>query len=240
MEQGETAATAARDDGNGTGSARGWATGLSLTGAAVLFLMLRLFAITRYDWHTAFAIADTIQFDDAPTVIIGTLMADRLISGLALMLLLPVAVVHQSRLGLRDRGHDGHIAWLITLVVATIALVLTYRAWWLLAGAVIIGALLTLALRTRERGTGRTAALWVMRRVGLLTVLAALVVAATVRTPWVPLERITTSGGVVEGYVLETPAGFLKVLRRDERAMVVIETAGVTSRHECEDGHCRS
>lgn len=236
MERGGTAAGA--DTGHGTGRAHGWATGLSLTGAAVLFLMLRLFAITRYDWHTAFAIADTIQLDDAPTVIIGTLMADRLISGLVLMLLLPVAVVHQSRLGLRDRSHDGHLAWLITLIVPTIALVLTYRAWWLPGGALVIGALLALALRTRERGTGRTAALWVMRSVGPLTVLAALVVAATVRTPWVPLERIATAGGVVEGYVLETPPGFLKVLRRDERAIVVVETSGVTSRHECEDEHC--
>ncbi|HEY3682707.1 MAG TPA: hypothetical protein VGL93_06685 [Streptosporangiaceae bacterium] len=225
-------------EGDGGGASRGWATGLSVTGAAVLFLMLRLFAITRYDWHTAFAIVDTIQFDDAPSVVLGTLMADQVISGSVLMLLLPFAVVRQTRFGLRDRSHDGHLAWLITLVVATLALVVTYRAWWLLGGAAVIAAVLVVLLRTRDRGGGRTAVLWIMRQIGVLTVLAALVIAATVRTPWVPLERIATKAGVIQGYVLETPSGYLKVLSRDEREMVIVETSDVTSRHECEDERC--
>lgn len=59
-----------------------------MTGVAALFVVLRLFAVARYDWHTAFSVADTIQLDDAPTIVIGTLMADRWVSGGVLVVLL--------------------------------------------------------------------------------------------------------------------------------------------------------
>lgn len=211
-----------------------WTTGLSLTGAAALFLALRLFAVAHYDWHTAFAVADTIQLDDAASVVIGTLMADRLISGAALMIMLPIAVVRQTR-----QGNAGNLAYLITLAVATIALVRTYGAWWVPVGAAVLAGLLLLALRERRQETGGTVARWLTRRLGLVTVIAALVVAATVRTPWAPLERIATTEGTVYGYVLDTPPGYLKVLVRADREMVTLETAKVTGRVECPDEHCR-
>lgn len=212
-----------------------WATGLSVTGVAALFVVLRLFAVARYDWHTAFSVADTIQLDDAPTVVIGTLMADRWVSGGVLVVLLPLVVIHQVRLGRPSRENAGHLGWLLIVAVYAVALVWTYRLWWVPAGAAAVGAALTALLAMRRRDRGGQLADWLVRRVGVVTVLAALVVAATVHTPWTPLERITTTTtGPVEGYVLDTTPGFLKVLLRDEHDFVIVDTADVTSRTECE------
>src|SRR5690349_17205437 len=61
-------------------------TGSALTGAAVLFVLLRLLAVSHYDWHTAFALLHTLELDDAPGLFLGTFMADDRISTVLLMI----------------------------------------------------------------------------------------------------------------------------------------------------------
>jgi hypothetical protein len=54
--------------------------GSALTGAAILFVLLRLFAVAHYDWHVAFALLHTLELDDAPALSLGTFMANSHIS----------------------------------------------------------------------------------------------------------------------------------------------------------------
>jgi hypothetical protein len=71
-----------------------------------------------------------------------------------------------------------------------------------------------------------------VRRIGLTALLAALVLAVLVRTPWVPLERIETGDGVVLGYVVDSEPGFHKVLTEEERELLILSDAEVDRREE--------
>ncbi|GIG63947.1 hypothetical protein Pen01_02420 [Phytomonospora endophytica] len=208
----------------------GWQTGLSLTGAAVLFLVLRLFAVTGYDWDTAFAVADAVDIGDAPSVVIGTFMADPEITAALLMLLVPLSLVHLARLGRPRWENAGNQVLLVVELVLLAALVLGLRMWW--AGAVAAGltALLGMLVLGGRKGRHHRLALWSVRRVGPAAGVAVLVMAAVVQTPWVPRERIETTSGPVTGYVLEVEPGFLRVLTGGERRFVTIDTADVTGR----------
>ena len=69
------------------------------------------------------------------------------------------------------------------------------------------------------------------RRIGLvhLAGAAVLVIAAFIPTPWVPLERITTTSGEVQGYVLSVDSGYLNVLTEDHEFRILL-SGDVTSR----------
>lgn len=218
------------DDQSEQGDGR-WLTGLSVTGAALLFLVLRLLAVTRYDWPTAFSVINSINIDDAPGVVVGTLMADVQISAAALIVLLPLAIVHQLRLGRGPRTAGG-LSWLITCAVFAIALTITFRAWWFVVTLAAVTALLAFLLWGPKREFGHRAAQWLVHKMAGVSVAAALVVAATVTTPWVPLERITTRQGTLEGYVLDTPSGYLEVLTEPGRRTTILESSEVENRVE--------
>jgi len=96
------------------------AKGLSATGVAGLFLLLRLFAITDYDWNAAFSVVGTLGLDDVVPMVIGTLMASPLLGGIALAVLLPEAVVRQIRLGRPSWTTAGNLAWLVTVALFTV------------------------------------------------------------------------------------------------------------------------
>ncbi|MFF0742427.1 hypothetical protein ACFYVL_18705 [Streptomyces sp. NPDC004111] len=67
---------------------RGW-SGLTLTTAAFLFLLLRLFAVSGYQWHTAFAVLHTLDLEDSIGIVLGTVMADSVVAAVLLAVLLP-------------------------------------------------------------------------------------------------------------------------------------------------------
>lgn len=209
-------------------------TGLSLTGAAVLFLALRLFAVTGYDWHTAFAVAETLGIDDAATIVVGSLMAEPVAAGAAVALTAALAIVHQWRMRREGQAHLGRLALLVAVVVFGAALVVSYGMWWVPACTALIAAVLALLLHLRRRDRWRRVAGWIVARTGAVVVLAILIMAATVRTPWVPLERIETDEGTVYGYVLDTSPGFLKVLDEEHHRLEILVSTDVTSRVELE------
>ncbi|MBB5911953.1 hypothetical protein BJY24_000820 [Nocardia transvalensis] len=214
-------------------SSTAWATGLSVTGGAVLFMILRLLAVSNYDWRHAFLVAGTIDIGDAPAVVAGTLMADPAITGVALALIVPVMVIHQIHLGRPTSGNSGNLAMVIIVVVATLALVWTYRTWWILLGAVVVAAALLVLLGAgRRNARGQRFAHWILHRTGAVMILATLLVAAAVRVPWMPLEHIDTRTGAVSGYVLETAPGFVKILREEDRDIMIVNTGDIVSRHE--------
>ncbi|WP_433547770.1 hypothetical protein ACQPZG_23900 [Streptomyces sp. CA-294286] len=67
---------------------RGW-SGLTLTTGAFLFLLLRLFAVSDYQWHTAFAVLHTLDLEDSIGIVLGTVMADSVAAAVLLSVLLP-------------------------------------------------------------------------------------------------------------------------------------------------------
>lgn len=209
-------------------------TGLTWTGIAALFLVLRMMAVVHWHWRAAFSVADTINLDDVLTIVVGTAMADELISTVAVIILFPVLLARLIRQRHQGHPYGGTALGLLTVTAFTVALVWTFHAWWLPPVLLLLAGGLYVLVRERYRNPGGRVARWLIARVGLVTVGVLLVGAAVMHTPWVSLERIETAHGTLYGYVLDTPPGYLKVLTAGERELVILETATVTGREELE------
>ncbi|MEU5690447.1 hypothetical protein [Actinosynnema sp. NPDC020468] len=203
--------------------------GSSLTAAAVLFVLLRLLAVAHYDWHTTFALLHTLDLEDAPGLFLGTFMADERISSALLVLLVPLMAFY----GVATRSRA--VPLVVTVLVAfLVAHVLTYHHWWVPAAAVVLAAALAVVARRHREGE-RGPASFVLHRIGWIVGGLALVVAAVVATPWLPRERVETTTGTIEAYVVETSPGFLKVLQADDREFRILRDDDVRSRVELSD-----
>ncbi|MFK4066907.1 hypothetical protein [Streptomyces sp. NPDC029674] len=240
------------ETGPGTGTkteADGQGAGLTVTTAAFTFLLLRLFAVSGYDWHTAFAVLHTLDLDDTIGLVLGTVMADSFASVLFLALLLPVAVlrlVMEAR-ALREARNRARAAGrraerpdlagamlLLIAVVAVVAYIGTFHSWWVLLLMVgVCGVVLGIGYGVQAGGRLQRAAFWATRHLVALTGLAMLLGAATITTPWVPLERIELGGAKgLRGYVMQAEPGFLKVLTEKEREFLILTDDDVRSREE--------
>jgi hypothetical protein len=68
---------------------------------------------------------------------------------------------------------------------------------------------------------------------------AMLLGAATISTPWVPLEWIAMRDGKeVQGYVLQAEPGFLKVLTEHERTLLILTAAAALGAAPLERVRC--
>ena len=204
-----------------------------LGSAAVLFVLLRLLAVSHYDWHTAFALLHTLDLDDAPGLFLGTFMADTRISSVLLIVALPFTFLYlvATRVD-RKRVNFGGTLLMVVLVALLISHVKTYHYWWVPIGAAALGAVLVLLERAHRHPRLRDPITFLLRRSGATSVVTALAVAAVVATPWVPLERVETTSGTHEYYVVDTPPGFLKVIGADDREFEILRTDEVESRTE--------
>jgi hypothetical protein len=213
--------------------------GSALTGAAILFVLLRLLAVSHYDWHTAFALLHTLDLDDAPGLFLGTFMADYRISSVLLVLALPFTVFYLAATWKKGKRGRSMVAPLLVVLVVLIALLVshvsTYHSWWLPPTVVVLSVLLVLLERADRKSLFNGPLSFVLRRFGALVVGAALVVAAVVSTPWVPLERLETTSGTADYYVVEVSPGFLKVLGADDREFKILRDDEVRSRTELAD-----
>jgi hypothetical protein len=232
---------------------RGWSSGLTLTTAAFLFLLLRLFAVSGYQWHTAFAVLHTLDLDDSIGLVLGTVLADTVVAAVLLVVLLPafffrvaggfLLAARMRKEGEADPDARFDMAGIVMLSIAVAgmtAYVLSFGTWWLpLASVLVTAAMVGLGVLTRgAHGQVGEASRWAGRHVmGLVmgaAVLAMLISAAVVRTPWMPLERVVVAGHAqpLRGYVLEAEPGFLKFLTEEEREFLIIRDADVESREE--------
>ncbi|WP_267243034.1 hypothetical protein [Streptomyces sp. PR69] len=127
---------------------------------------------------------------------------------------------------------------LLSALVAVSAHVWTFHAWWLPLIAVAVGVLLfAIGYGTKAGGRLQRLALGTGRRLGLLIAAGWLIAAATVTTPWVPLERVELRGGeTLRGYVMQAEPGFLKLLTEQHRELRILTDQEVTSRKEI-SGH---
>ncbi len=114
------------------------------------------------------------------------------------------------------------------LVLAAV-LTVNFRSWWLPVAVAIVFGALALAHRLPTRNRLRHGVSAAVGSVGWLAPASLLLVAALVTTPWVPHERIITTGGTITGYVLSVDPGYLNVLT-DQHTFMILVSSDVISR----------
>lgn len=198
---------------------------------ATLFLVLRILAISHWNWQTATDVVATVDFGGAASIALGTVFAEPEVTAILIVILGPLTLV---TLIWPSKGKSSSptvpLVFLAGILALMAALIATRGQWWILLGfAIITGVLATVRMLWR-RGVAHRTVSRLFRSLGVVSVLGALVMAGTVTTPWVPLEKIETDSGLVYGYVLETPSGYLQVLTEDEREVVIIISSTVDHR----------
>lgn len=194
---------------------------------AFVFLILRIFAVSGYDWQTAFAVSTTLSVSDGLALLFGSLMAGHALVAILLIGVLPLLL---STYLWAPRGRRSVVVLSTTLAMVTmVALTVSFQNWWLpLATAVLFTILALIRILPPEHGLRRflTGA---MARVGLVSGVAVLVIAAFIQTPWVPNEQIETTDGTFSGYVLSVDSGWVNVLTEDHEFRI-LKSGDVLSR----------
>jgi len=171
--------------------------------------------------HTAFALLHTLDLDDAPSLVLGTFMADDRISTVVLMVVTPATFFYFFQIRKDpEQPRSAVLLGLIVLVALTVSHTLTYHRWWVPVGELVVGAVMFLAIRNAR---------WLLHWFAVMSTVTALAMAAIVSTPWVPRERINDAEDV---YVFETSPGFLKVLKAQDREFAILRTEDVRKREE--------
>lgn len=190
-------------------------------------MILRILAVSDYDWSTAFLVSTTLSLDDGVSLLFGSLMAGEHLTGVLLAIAVPLLLA-ATLWGARERRAT--LALLTSLGVAlSVALLVSENFWWpLTVGAVLFGvfAFARWFRPTQALPRGLHA---VVSNVMWLVPVLALVLAALIPTPWLPAERIDTTEGTIHGYVLSVDSGYLNVLT-DEHEFCIINTTDVVSR----------
>ncbi|WP_182353768.1 hypothetical protein [Flaviflexus huanghaiensis] len=191
-----------------------------VTAWAFAFLLLRVFAVSDYDWNTAFLVSTTLGFDDGLALVFGSLMASYVATAILLVCVLPPFIA--GSLWGTGKHRQGMILLAILNLLVLIALTTSYNLWWLPAAVAAVLATLFLIHRLPSTNRLRRSVSTALARAGLTAGLAALLIAAFVQTPWVPKEEIETTDGTVTGYVLSVDAGYLNVLTEDHEFVILL------------------
>lgn len=212
-----------------SGESRRFSSGDLAPAAAVafVFLILRIFAVSGYDWNTAFAVSTTLSLSDGLALVFGSLMAGHVLVQILLVGVLPLLLATYRW---SSGGHRASLLLATTLAAVTmLALTVSFRIWWLpLATAAVFTAFVLIRKLSVKHFLRRIFTL-AMASVGWVAGAAILLVAAFVQTPWVPHEQIKTTNGAVSGYVLSVDSGYLNVLT-DDHEFVILNTSDVLSR----------
>lgn len=219
-------------DGTESGSSGGATKTLSLgAGAAGLFLLLRVMAISHWDWHTAFAVADVMDFSDAISIIYGTLFAEPVYTGILVMWLLPLVAIRLTwPVSHPQFAVTSSVMLLAALGTCTVALVITFDEWWVLLGAMLIAAVLVGLRLAWRRGNIHRVTIQVLRTMPVTGSIGALILSSVVTAPWTPLEHIRTDAGVLDAYTIKVESGYLRVLTENRRHMKIIPRDQVKAR----------
>lgn len=192
-----------------------------------VFLLLRIMAVSGYDWNTAFAVSTTLSLSDGVALVVGTLMAGHLLVAILLIGVLPLLVA--TYLWSARRHHAVVLLSTILATVTLIALTVSFRFLWLpLATAAVFGTFALIRILPQKSRLRRVFSM-TMASVGWVAGVAVLLIAALVQTPWVPQEEINTTNGTIVGYVLSVDSGFMNVLN-DDHKFVILNSGDVISR----------
>ncbi|MGI8458983.1 MAG: hypothetical protein ACR2LI_12845, partial [Propionibacteriaceae bacterium] len=148
-----------------------------------VFLILRIFAVSNYDWSTAFAVSTTLGLDDGLALLFGSLMAGHLLTAILLIAVLPLLIAARVW---GPRGHRPVATLLATIGLVTLgAITVSFGSWWLPLATLVVFAAIALIRRLPGQSPIRRASSHALARVGWVAGVAVLVVAAFVSTPWV-------------------------------------------------------
>lgn len=137
---------------------------------------------------------------------------------------------------IHDRGRIlPNVLLLAACAVCMLALVITFREWWLPVGVLVVAAVAIVVRLAWRSGIGFRGVTFVMRSIGVTALAGVLLLAAVVTAPWVPKEHSRTDTEVITGYVLKAEPGFLKILTQDTRELAIVPAADVKSRSEARD-----
>lgn len=198
---------------------------------AALFFLLRVLAVSGWDWNTAAEVGATVDFGDAASIMLGTVFAEPRLTGALIIAFSPLLVV-----GLiwppSQKRTEPILAGVFLILVAVLAasLIATFGLWWIAWGSALTTAAFAAVRILWRHGRIHKATLHLLRSLGVIGIIGVLGLAAAVSTPWVALERIETTTTTITGYVLQTPSGFLKVLNDDPRKVVTLISSHVESR----------
>ncbi len=200
----------------------------AIAGAGVFaFLVLRIFAVSDFDWDTAFAVSTTLGLDDGLALVFGSLMAGHTLVAWLLVVVLPLLLADY----LWGKRHHRPVLVITTGLglLLTVAITVSFGSWWLPVGAGALLAVLALVRRLPARHLLRRASIALVVRAAQVAGVAVLVAAALIETPWVPREHIETTDGPLTGYVLSVDSGYLNVLS-DDHEFVILLNSDVLSR----------
>lgn len=217
------------DETDNSHGSRRFSSGDLAPAAAVgfVFLILRIFAVSGYDWNTAFAVSTTLSLSDGLALVFGSLMAGHMLVEILLVVVLPLLI---ATFLWSSGGHRATVLLATTLgSVTLIALTVSFEIWWLPAATAGVFVLFALTRRLSVKHWLRRVFSVAMASVGGVAAVAVLLVAAFVQTPWVPQEQINTTHGMVSGFVLSVDSGYLNVLT-DEHEFVILNSSDVLSR----------
>ncbi len=202
----------------------------------VMVLFIRIMAVSGWNWETAAELADAFNFNDAVPIFFGTLFELPTLTGIAAGVILPLALYRLYLIHVR-RDHSALAAdWVVVMILAIILFVLhhTYGIWWPILLAVIWGGLITAFVFLVHKGEALELLDGLSRRTGTLLVISFLILSIVVTTPWNPREEIgLKDGSVLEGHVIDTAPGFVKVLDSDRKVRVLL-TGDIVSRKPVE------
>lgn len=193
----------------------------------VAFLTLRIFAVSGYDWDTAFLVSTTLGLNDGLALVFGSLIAEHVLTATLLIGVLPLLFAGY----LWGPREQRAVVLLLSALgfVVLVALTSSFSIWWLPVGAAAVFGMIALIHNLPSRRPLRHALTTAMARVGSVAAVGVLLLAALGQTPWVPHEVIETTDGTVSGYVLSVDSGFLNVLT-DERKFTILISGNVLSR----------
>ena len=185
-----------------------------------VFLVVRLFAISGYNWDTAFLVSTTLGLDDGLRILFGSFMTGRLVGAPLLVVMLPLLV---AAFLWSPSGRRPTVVLLAGLAIsALLSLTMSFRAWWLLPITAAVFGALVLVRQLRLDSFPRRALTAAIERLGWILAAGMLLVALLTQTPWVPRERIETTNGTVTGYVLSIDPGYLNVLTEDHEFVIIL------------------
>lgn len=192
-----------------------------------VFLILRIFAVSAYDWQTAFAVSTTLGVSDGLALLFGSLMAGHALVAILLIGVLPLLL---STYLWSPRGRRSVVVLATTLAMVTlVALTVSFQNWWLPLATAALFIIFAL-IRVLPPGHGlRRFLTGAMSRVGWVSGVAVLVIAAFIQTPWVPKEQIETTDDTFSGYVLSVDSGWVNVLTEDHK-FLILKSGDVLSR----------
>lgn len=130
------------------------------------FLILRIFAVSGYDWDTAFLVSTTRGLNDGLALVLGSLIAEYTLTAVLLIGVLPLLF---AALIWGPREHRTVVLLLSALgLVILAALTSSFSLWWLPTGAATVFGVIVLIRRLPPQRLLRHALAAAMAGVGWL------------------------------------------------------------------------